>query len=72
MFGYMPKKLTTEEWVARAIAIHGDRYEYSKTEYVNFNTMKIAGTLLVNLIQIFGPEAAACCHEALQRKLLVK
>lgn len=29
------RKLTTEEWIQKAKAIHGDRYDYSKTEYVN-------------------------------------
>ena len=31
----MPKKLTQEEWIARAKAIHGDKYDYSKVKYVN-------------------------------------
>jgi hypothetical protein len=31
----MPKKLTQEEWVARARAMHGDKYGYEKVEYVN-------------------------------------
>lgn len=34
----MAKRLTTDEWVARARATHGDRYGYSKVEYVNKNT----------------------------------
>lgn len=28
-------KLTTEEWVTRARAVHGDRYDYSQVAYVN-------------------------------------
>ena len=31
----MPKRLTTEEFIAKARAVHGDRYDYSKVEYVN-------------------------------------
>ncbi len=31
-------KLTTEEFIARAKAVHGDRYDYSKVEYVNNST----------------------------------
>ncbi len=31
-------KLTTEEFIARAKAIHGNRYDYSKTKYVNSYT----------------------------------
>jgi len=29
----MPKKATTEQWVVKAIAVHGDRYDYSKVVY---------------------------------------
>lgn len=29
----MPKRLTTEQWVAKARAVHGDRYDYSKSVY---------------------------------------
>jgi very-short-patch-repair endonuclease len=32
------KKLTTEEFIKRAIKIHGFLYNYSKTEYENYNT----------------------------------
>ena len=31
----MPKKLTTEEFIAKARAIHGDKYDYSKVVYKN-------------------------------------
>lgn len=31
-------KLTTEEFIAKAKAVHGDRYDYSKVEYVNNQT----------------------------------
>ena len=31
-------KLTTEEFIKRAREVHGDRYDYSKVEYVNNNT----------------------------------
>ena len=27
-------KLTTEEFIAKAKAVHGDRYDYSKVQYV--------------------------------------
>jgi hypothetical protein len=36
----MPKKLTTEEFIARARLVHGDRYDYSKVVY-NKNNEKI-------------------------------
>ena len=36
----MPKKLTTEEFVEKAKKIHGDKYDYSKVEYIN-NRVKV-------------------------------
>lgn len=30
--------MTTEEWIARARAVHGDKYDYSRTIYVNQRT----------------------------------
>ena len=32
------KRLTTEEFIKKAISVHGDKYDYSKTEYVNSRT----------------------------------
>ena len=34
-------KLTTEEFIAKAKAVHGDKYDYSKVEYVNNKTKVI-------------------------------
>lgn len=31
----MPKKITTEDFISRAMIVHGDKYDYSKTIYVN-------------------------------------
>lgn len=31
----MPKKLTTEEFITKAKAVHGNKYDYSKTIYIN-------------------------------------
>ena len=31
-------KVTTEEFIAKAKAVHGDRYDYSKVKYVNNQT----------------------------------
>lgn len=31
-------KITTEEWIKRAREIHGDKYDYSKSEYINART----------------------------------
>ena len=32
------KKLTTEDFISKAREVHGDKYDYSKTEYVNNKT----------------------------------
>lgn len=34
----MPRKLTTEEFIAKAREVHGYRYNYSKVEYINSRT----------------------------------
>jgi len=34
----MPRKKTTEEFIAKAKEVHGDRYDYSPTRYVNSRT----------------------------------
>jgi hypothetical protein len=34
----MSKKLTTQEFIERAIAVHGNKYNYSKSVYVNNRT----------------------------------
>jgi len=33
---YIRQKLSTEEFIARAIKKHGDKYDYSKTKYENY------------------------------------
>lgn len=39
----LPKKLTKEEWIAKAMEVHGDSYDYSKVEYVNSYTKVLIG-----------------------------
>lgn len=34
----MPRKLTKEEFIAKAREVHGDRYDYSLVEYINNHT----------------------------------
>ena len=34
----MSKKLTTEEFIQKARKVHGDKYDYSKVEYINKNS----------------------------------
>ena len=29
------RKLTTEEWIKKAKMVHGNKYDYSKVEYIN-------------------------------------
>lgn len=38
MVSCKPKSMTTEEFIEKAKKIHGDRYDYSKVEYVNSYT----------------------------------
>jgi len=37
----MSKKITTEEFIKKAKSVHGDKYDYSKVDYVN-NSTKIS------------------------------
>ena len=30
----MPRKLTKDEWITKAVAVHGDKYDYSNMEYL--------------------------------------
>ena len=32
------KKLTTEEFIEKAIKVHGNKYDYSKVDYINSTT----------------------------------
>lgn len=34
----MPKRVTQEDWLARAVAMHGEKYDYSRVRYINANT----------------------------------
>ena len=34
----MSKKLTTEQFIEKATLIHGDKYNYSKVDYINTRT----------------------------------
>ena len=38
IFNIMAKKLTTEEFIEKARRAHGDKYDYSKVDYVNNST----------------------------------
>lgn len=43
----MPKRRTQEQFIAEAKTKHGDRYDYSRTEYVN-STVKVTITCLMH------------------------
>lgn len=34
----MPKRLTTEEFIEKAKPKHGDKFDYSEVEYINYTT----------------------------------
>jgi hypothetical protein len=39
----LSKRCTTEEWIAKATKVHGDKYDYSKVIYINNDTNIIIG-----------------------------
>lgn len=54
----MSKRKTTEQFIEEARAIHGDKYDYSKVEYVNSRTKvciicPIHGEFFKRLMAIF-------------------
>ena len=70
----MPKKKTTEQFIADARAVHGDKYDYSKVEYVNSNT-KVRITCPIHgefwqtpLNHIHGKQNCPECGELIRRK----
>lgn len=64
--------LSTEQFVTRAIEIHGERYDYSKTEYINGNTKltvncKIHGNFeVLPFNHLNGVDCAECVGNALK------
>ena len=57
----MPKKLTTEEFIKRAKSIHGDRYNYKDTVYVNIlKKVKIGCTVHGEFEQTPADHLAGC------------
>ena len=59
-------KLTTEEFIKKARAVHGDKYDYSKVEYVN-NLTKVCivcpehGYFFQNpIVHLNGHECSEC------------
>ena len=67
-------KLTTEEFIAKAKAVHGDRYDYSKVEYVNNQTpVKIVCPIHGGFIQrpsnhLHGNGCQQCGHAAIMAR----
>lgn len=57
--------LTTEEFIKKAKAIHGDRYDYSKTNYIDYKTKvciicPIHGEFYILPLQHIGKKARGC------------
>ena len=67
-------KLTTEEFISKAKAVHGDRYDYSKVEYVNNQTpVKIVCPIHGGFIQkpsnhLHGNGCQQCGHAAIMAR----
>lgn len=40
---------TTEEWISKAIEVHGEKFDYSKVEYINSKTNVIIKCLICNM-----------------------
>lgn len=55
----MPKRLTQEEFIERAKAVHGDRYDYSTVKYMGANT-KVAIICPVHGIFMQAPKSHIC------------
>jgi len=45
---------TTEEWIEMAIQVHGDRYDYSRSEYINQGTKIDVGCPIHGEIQVYS------------------
>jgi hypothetical protein len=61
----MAKKLTNEEFLKKCIDIHGDKYDYSKTEYINTRTniiiiCKIHGEFILSPDKHLGKPKQGC------------
>ena len=70
-------KLTTEKFIARAKGVHGDRYDYSKVQYVNNKTKvcilcKKHGEFMQSpSMHLRGHGCAKCSTERNSKKLLL-
>ena len=68
----MPKKLSTEEFIDRSIQKHGNRYDYSKVNYINAKTKihiicKTHGSFLQNPFDhLYGKGCPKCKTEILK------
>jgi len=69
----MPKKLITEDFILRAIAVHGSRYDYSKVSYFNAETKicivcPIHGEFYqIPIMHLYGHGCKYCANEALKK-----
>ena len=72
----MPKKLTTEQFVAKAREIHGDKYDYSKVvytkmhDYITITCPKHGDFLQKAYSHLNGKGCSNCAKEESRSKLI--
>ena len=71
--------LTTNEFIERAISIHGEKYDYSKTQYVNTSTnvLIICNKHKIEFTQtltnhLYGPIGCSICNKNIKPKVIRK
>lgn len=70
----MSKKLTTEEFIAKARSVHGDKYDYSKSVYTGKrNAIRIACRVHGEFIQNAGNHLSGRgCKECMKNSISIK
>jgi hypothetical protein len=66
----MPKKLTTKEFIERSKKIHGDKYDYSKVEYLSIDKKVIIIMDNVEYLQTPNQHLIGRCPENTKTKKL--
>lgn len=74
----MAKKKTIKEFIAEARKVHGDKYDYSKVNYINNNTkIEVIGPIhgsffVLPRIHLQGCECAKCKHVRSDREYFIQ
>ena len=68
----MPKKLTQDEFIERSKKIHGDKYDYSKVEYLSIDKKVIIIMDNVEYLQTPNKHLIGRCPENTKTKKLTK